>query len=44
MATAENIVKAYIDRKKSANWAVWAQTHKAEARMLEQAMMAENDG
>jgi hypothetical protein len=40
MMTIENIFKAFAERGKSVNWATWAQTHKAQARMLEQAMIA----
>lgn len=34
LITAENIVIAYHSRKRSDNWAAWAEDNKAMARML----------
>lgn len=44
MAMAENVVMAYQARSKSKNWAVWAQKNKAEAKLLEAALMAARGG
>lgn len=47
MITAENIVRAYTERKRSTDWAGWASANPTEARLLDQALRASlgvNDG
>lgn len=38
MRTAENVVKAYVDRNNSKDWASWARDHKDANRLLELGM------
>jgi hypothetical protein len=39
MIVAENIVEAYRDRKKSGNWAEWAEKNPSAAELLRQVEM-----
>ena len=44
MTVAENIVKAYRSRAKADNWAEWANLYPDLNRILEDAMLAVEDG
>lgn len=35
MMVSENIVKAYVERKNSSNWAQWAKDNQQMSRLLE---------
>lgn len=41
MLTAERVVRAYDERQRSPNWAVWSMEHPGEAELLGQCLAAE---
>jgi hypothetical protein len=39
MITAENIMRAYGERRAAENWAAWAEEHPDDAALLNEAML-----